>query len=48
MKKTYINPVIEVVKVETHKMLAESTTMTISGEKTSTFDARESDFDDEE
>jgi len=46
MKKTYINPAMEVVKVETHKMLAES--MAISSEKTSTLDGRDYDFDDED
>ena len=46
MKKTYKNPAIEVVKIETHKMLAES--MAISSEKTSTMDSRGYDFDDEE
>ncbi|MBQ9202916.1 MAG: hypothetical protein IJ155_01605 [Prevotella sp.] len=48
MKKTYQNPAIEVVRIETHKMLAESTTMPISRDTTSTLDARGFDFDDDE
>jgi hypothetical protein len=44
MKKTYINPEIEVIKTKSLQML--TTSMEISGETTSTFDAREYDFDD--
>ena len=46
MKKTYINPEIEVIKIKSVQML--TTSMEITGETTSTFDARDFDFDDEE
>ena len=48
MKKTYINPSIEVFKIAmTQQMLAGSEQMTISSETTSTLDARDSDLDDD-
>jgi len=43
MKKTYINPEIEVIKIKSVQML--TTSMEISG-TTDTFDARDFDFDD--
>ena len=46
MKKTYINPEIEVIKIKSVQML--TTSMEISGETTSTFDARELDFDEDD
>ena len=46
MKKTYMNPEINVIKIKSVQML--TTSMEISEETTSTFDARELDFDDEE
>ena len=42
MKKTYINPTIEVINIETQQMLATSTMG--FGESTSTMDSREADF----
>ena len=45
MKKTYMNPEINVIKIKSVQML--TTSMEISG-TTDTFDARELDFDDEE
>ena len=47
MKKTYKNPTMKVVKIQTRQMLAASY-MTISNEETTTLDGREFDFDDEE
>ena len=48
MKKTYINPTIEVVKIETHQMIAQS--IGIAGGNVNAEDAgaRDFDFDDEE
>ena len=49
MKKTYKNPTMVVVKIQTRQMLAASN-MTISSETTTTFDGHglDFDFDDEE
>ena len=54
MKKTYINPAMEIVKVQTQQMLAGSITDEVTGTKfdsqaeTGTMDGRSFDFDDEE
>ena len=51
MKKTYINPELEIVKIATQQMLATSTEMPLSNqeltEETSLL-SRDFDFDDEE
>ena len=47
MKKTYKNPSMVVVKIQTRQMLAASY-MTISNEETTTLDGRDFDFDDDE
>ena len=50
MKKTYINPQIQVVKIATAAMIALSGTLDSTKSITSSddFGARDSDFDDEE
>ena len=49
MKKTYINPTMEIVKVQTQQMLAASTEMNLnSGGTASEWGARSNDFDDDE
>ena len=47
MKKTYINPAMEVIKVHTQQMLAASTDMNLKGGTASEWGARGSDLDDD-
>ena len=51
MKKTYSNPTLKVVKIQTTQILAGSPTPKLSGETTTTMEARRarfSDWDEEE
>ena len=48
MKKTYINPAMEIVKIETHKMLAESFGVSNVEVNGSAALGRDYDFDDED
>lgn len=46
MKKTYINPVMNVVKIETQQMLATSGEVGMKSGNASEWGSRENDWDD--
>ena len=48
MKKTYINPTIMIVKIETHQMIAQSIGIVEGNINPEDSGARELDFDEEE